>query len=243
MRTLGVDLASADRTTAACMVEWDDGPPRVGALFERDVTDSRIVELARGAGVTGIDAPFGWPMPFVEAVAAYAAGAPWPRHRPAGLWLRRTDHRAQRTSGGRAPLSVSSDRIARPAERAARLLTLLGTEGRAVRRDGSDGVIEVYPAGAMRCWDISVDRYKRPDGTDARDRIITAIVDALDLRLSPSDRAAFVRSDHALDALVAALLGRAFHVGLVVRPTADEQRTAAIEGWLYLPTGVLTELR
>ena len=113
MRTLGVDLASADRTTAACMVEWDDGPPRIGALFERDVTDSRIVELARGAGVTGIDAPFGWPKPFVEAVAAYAEGAPWPRDRPDGLWLSLTHLRAQVTSRGRAPLSVSSDRTAR----------------------------------------------------------------------------------------------------------------------------------
>jgi len=52
-----------------------------------------------------------------------------------------------------------------------------------------------------------------------------------------------VGSDHALDALVAALVGRAFHMGRVVRPTADEHQAAAIEGWLCLPASVLAELR
>lgn len=188
MRTLGIDLASAIANTAACVVEWEGGPPRVTALLGRDVDDDSIVRLATQADVTGIDAPFGWPRPFVDTIAAYASGAPWPRIRPEGLWLRTTDERAYAISGGRAPLSVSSDRIARPAERAARLLTLLGSDDRAAARDGSDNVIEVYPAGALRCWGISVDRYKRPEAISARAAIVEAIAEGLALGITDEDR-------------------------------------------------------
>ena len=48
----------------------------------------------------------------------------------------RLDHAA----GGRPPLSVSSDRIARPAVRAAMLLSRLGPAGRSAARDGTDGI-------------------------------------------------------------------------------------------------------
>jgi len=128
MRTLGVDLASADANTAACVLDWSAGVPRVDQLEPGAVGDQLIVDLGRDADVIAIDAPFGWPVAFAALVAAYAAGSPWPDERPdpAALWFRETDRAAMRTAGGRPPLSVSSDRIARPAERAARLLTLMG---------------------------------------------------------------------------------------------------------------------
>jgi hypothetical protein len=150
--------------------------------------------------------------------------------------------RAQTITGGRAPLSVSSDRIARPAERAARLLTLLGTHGEGARRDGKDGVVEVYPAGALRCWGIPVEGYKRPAATQAREAIVEAVSDAVNLRLRSEDRAALSLTDHATDALVAAVVARAFQQGRVLAPTEGERAAAAIEGWLYLPTGSLDDL-
>jgi len=196
------------------------------------------------SNVTGIDAPFGWPRRFAQTIAAYAAGAPWPRQRPEGLWLCVTDQRAQQIAGGRASLSVSSDRIARPAERAARLLTLLGRSEVAAARDGSDGVIEVYPAGALRCWGIPTKGYKRPGGAVARDHIVIAIETGLSLELSAAIRSTLVATDHALDALVAALVARGFQVERVIGPSSDEERAAAaIEGWLFLPLGQLAELR
>lgn len=164
------------------------GGPRVDILLARDVSDDAIVELARDATVTGIDSPFGWPRPFTDAIAAYAAGAAWPRQKPDGLWFRLTDLRARAIAGGRPPLSVSSGRIARPAERAARLLILLGTRDRAARRDGADGVIEVYPAGALRCWGIAIDGYQRSDGSAVRTRIADSIVEQLELSLSSVHR-------------------------------------------------------
>jgi predicted nuclease with RNAse H fold len=245
MRTLGVDLASAATNTAACVLDWDRSRPRLLSMIGRDVDDTTIVELARGANVTGIDAPFGWPRPFVDAIAAYAAGTRWPRQKPEGLWLRRTDERAIAVAGGRAPLSVSSDRIARPAERAARLLTLLGSDDQAVARDGSDGVIEVYPAGALRCWGIRSDGYKRSDGAGAAARrlIFDTILDELTIETAASDREALVATDHAIDALVASLVARAFEIGAIVRPRDEDRSIAAVEGWLFLPTGRIRDLR
>jgi predicted nuclease with RNAse H fold len=243
MKTLGVDLASADTTTAACLVDWNGCSPLIEGVYERNVSDEMIVELARGADVTGVDAPFGWPRPFADAITSYAAGHPWPRERPVGLWLRLTDMRTQAVSGGRPPLSVSSDRIARPAERAARLLTLLGEEERAARRDGSDDVIEVYPAGALRCWGIDASGYKHPTASSIRDRIVTEISDGLALTMSGPQRQVLAATDHALDALVAALVARAFSLRRVVGPTNDERSIALVEGWIYLPSGPLAELR
>jgi predicted nuclease with RNAse H fold len=243
IRTLGVDLASADTTTAACIVDWERGGPRLSLLRARDVSDDAIVEFAREATVTGIDSPFGWPRPFTDAIAAYAAGAAWPRQKPEGLWFRLTDVRAQAIAGGRPPLSVSSDRIARPAERASRLPSLLGTRDGAARRDGADGVIEVYPAGALRCWGMATDGYKRPDGSAVRMKITDSIVEQVGLSLSATHRAALIATDHAIDPLVASLVARAFGLHRVVAPMADEQLLAVIEGWLYLPTGSLDDLR
>jgi predicted nuclease with RNAse H fold len=242
MRTLGVDLASAITNTAACVLEWDDGPPRLGLLVGRNVSDDDIVAMAREVETTAIDAPFGWPQPFAKAIAAYRGGRPWPRRRPEGLWLRQTDEHAMAVAGGRPPLSVSSDRIARPAERAARLLTLLGVGGRAAGRDGSDDVIEVYPAGALRCWGIATAGYKRPDGVAARTQIVEAITSDLDFVLIDEERNALVATDHAVDALVASLVARAFALGRVHRPADGELTLARVEGWLYLPIGGLGDL-
>jgi len=133
----------------------------------RPLSDDSIVRMAGDAAVavTAIDAPLGWPAAFVRSVAAYGLGGPFPDPGE-DLWLRATD-RVVWAAVGRRPLSVSSDRIAYPAVRAARLLSRLGPD-RPARRDGSDGIIEVYPAGALAAWGIDPGRYKRPDALDVR---------------------------------------------------------------------------
>jgi predicted nuclease with RNAse H fold len=241
-RTLGVDLASADRNTAAALVDWDDGPPQLVRLVDSNVSDRLIVELATASDVVAIDAPFGWPLPFARELAAYVAGEPWPDTLPEGLWYRLTDTRTTEIAGGRAPLSVSSDRIARPAERAARLLTTLGRDSHAAARDGSDGVIEVYPAGALRTWGIETGDYKRPSGAVAREQIVASLMHATRLVVDPETRAQLTAIDHPVDALVAALVGRAFALGLVHRPVGQEVPIARLEGWIHLPTVHPSEL-
>lgn len=73
MRSLGVDLAAADPTTAACLVAWEVRPS-IEHLRPGGVNDDDLLSLARAANVTGIDAPFGWPTAFAEAVVAQPSG-------------------------------------------------------------------------------------------------------------------------------------------------------------------------
>ena len=241
-RVLGIDLAAGPANTAACVVEWSAGRPRLDLLHAGDVSDDLIAELHLTVDATGIDAPFGWPRAFAQTVGAYAAGEPWPRVMPRDLWFRRTDDAALRAAGGRPPLSVSSDRIARPAERAARLLSILGPEDRPLRRDGSDYVIEVYPAGALRMWGIPAKGYKRPEGATVREAIVSSVVTATGLAITSEHRGQLVAADHPIDALISALVASAFLSGQVLQPTTEEQAIGLIEGWLYLPNEPLAQL-
>ncbi len=242
VRTLGVDLAAADENTALCLVQWGRGAPWVERLIPRGGSDALIIELAADADVVAIDAPFGWPTPFVDVLASYQTGAAWPRQRPHDLWFRRTDVRAQGKTGGRWPLSVSSDRIARPAERAVRLLTLLGSSGQAAARDGSDAVIEVYPAGALRCWEINADGYKNADARQVRERVRDQLLGAVGLDVGEHERAELAAADHPLDALIASLVGRAFGLGRTTLPGEEDLDAARREGWIHLPTIGLAQL-
>jgi len=50
------------------------------------------------------------------------------------------------------------------------------------------------------------------------------------------------RSDHALDAVIAALNARAAALGLTTTPAAEQLSAARTEGWIALPTGNLADL-
>src|SRR4051794_1044031 len=94
--TLGIDLASQPRNTALCVVAWEADRAEIVALARGDLggrklTDALLVDAARGEhaidggwGDAGrpvkvaIDAPFGWPEPFVRAIAAHGRMQPWP---------------------------------------------------------------------------------------------------------------------------------------------------------------------
>src|SRR4051812_1351140 len=76
-RTLGIDLAAQPKDTAYCVIEWVSQmalvtPPVLGA------TDAVLLGEMERAGWAGIDAPFGWPETFVQAVGQYSATAEWP---------------------------------------------------------------------------------------------------------------------------------------------------------------------
>jgi predicted nuclease with RNAse H fold len=230
--TFGVDLASKDRLTAGCLVDWQASP--VVVEVTRPLSDDAIARWARdpGVGVTAIDAPFGWPRAFVDALGVYSRGGVFPDN-GGDLWLRTTDHVVW-AEAGRRPLSVSSDRIAYPTARAARLLSRLGP-GRPAHRDGSDGVIEVYPAAALASWGIDPGRYKQPDGLEVRRSLLSALVEALPGLDVGEHGAVLVATDHAIDALVAALVAGAHMLGQVRRPTEAQAIEAVIEGWIWLP--------
>src|SRR4051794_41146450 len=86
--TLGIDLASKPAKTALCAIEWGDGEGVVRVLSrgrhdDTELHDKFLITAIRGlrfdfGGVqiekTAIDAPFGWPEPFLDAVIAHQRG-------------------------------------------------------------------------------------------------------------------------------------------------------------------------
>ena len=76
MNVLGIDLAAAAKKTYACALVGRDGG-LVAELFA-ECDDDRLLTLAEGMQKVAIDAPFGWPRAFVEALAAHRRFETWP---------------------------------------------------------------------------------------------------------------------------------------------------------------------
>jgi hypothetical protein len=108
VRTVGVDLAAQAKQTAVCLVSWDEGRGTIDtfAVGADNVAIVDLIESDKPAKVA-IDAPFGWPAPFVSAVTEHAAGAAWAERATPELRLRTTDlarhRRAAARRAARAP--------------------------------------------------------------------------------------------------------------------------------------------
>jgi predicted nuclease with RNAse H fold len=244
--TVGLDLAAEAGNTALARLDWHDGGCSVRGV-ELAGEDEMIVDALLTADKAGIDCPLGWPVPFVEFVAAHrsghvavpagARGRDWRRD----LALRLTD-RVVHERTGLTPLSVSADRIGHAAMRCAALLSCLARAGRPVDRCGTGVVVEVYPAASLRLWGLPHRGYKRPNDLAALGRLVDGLRRAapwLDLgRYDSLCR----RSHDATDAVIAALTARAVFRGLATTPRPDEVETARSEGWIALPTSPLDDL-
>ncbi len=217
MRTLGIDLAAQPRRTALCAVRWTSTGQNVVEVVQVGCTDDELVEQVGRAVKTGIDAPLGWPDPFVESVAAWHRGAAWPDHESRALRLRRTDHRVHAETGV-WPLSVSSDLIANVAFRAARLQERIGRPCRA----GSGTIAEVYPTAALR--HLALPR-----------RDLDAVAEACRLVIDDDARMVLTASADAHDALVCAIMARLVVLGRSTLPEPGEHDLARREGWIHLP--------
>ncbi len=77
MITIGIDLASQPKKTAACVLKWNTSDATVERLA-LDINDETLLELADMGDKVGIDVPFGWPETFVRAVSAHHSLQPWP---------------------------------------------------------------------------------------------------------------------------------------------------------------------
>jgi predicted nuclease with RNAse H fold len=228
MTTLGIDLSSQPKDTAACLVDWHDDGRIVAREPVLGCTDATLDQLIAQADATGIDAPLGWPAAFTAAVTRWTATA-WDNPLRDTLRLRLTDAEVQRVTR-LTPLSVSTDRIALPAMRAMALLARHGVTD----RSGGDGkFFEVYPAGSLKQWGLPCRTYKGPGNLAARRRLLDALHRWLPA-LSPVP-AAFTASDHAFDALIASLTTRCAAAGLTLAPDAGQRALACSEGWIHLP--------
>jgi hypothetical protein len=226
MITLGIDLSSMPKGTAACRINWLAGrataePPRLGC------TDIELDALIGEADAVGIDAPFGWPAEFVAAVSEWKSEV-WNekvrdplRFRVTDLWII--------DNFGLAPLSVSTDRIALPAMRAMALLLRHGVTD----RSGDGKFFEVYPAGSLAMWELPKQGYKKADNVEERGIILKGLCNRMPW-LDASDDCA--DSADALDSLVASLTARAAVQSLTHFPPSHYVDLARREGWIHLPT-------
>lgn len=248
MRTLGIDLAAQPRGTAAALVAWEHGGPRL-ELLRVGLGDDALVELVADADKVGIDAPLGWPDEFVEAIVAHHARRDWPgrgqdqdayRFR---LSFRETD-RVLIERGARRPLSVSTDLIGVVAMRAANLLDRLAAAGRPADRAGSGVVAEVYPAPALAAWGINAAGYKSKAGANRLPALLDALEEELGgLQLEAEQRRLASADHNCFDAIVCALIARAAALGLTHPPEPGEQADRAVrEGWIQMPSNRLADL-
>ncbi|MFF2496622.1 DUF429 domain-containing protein [Agromyces sp. NPDC058064] len=244
MRTAGVDLAADTKKTAIAVIQWES----VRATVERvelGAPDEMIVDVAADVDRMGIDCAFGWPDDFVEFVSRHAEGARVDLSRDRGIdWRRRlayreTDREVLRRTG-RAPLSVATDRLGLTAMHCAALLDALADRIGPISRGGSGRIVEVYPAAALRLWQLSRPGYK----TDAEVRagLIASLEERAPWLDLDSVRRRLIESDDTFDAVIAALIARAHALGEThpVPPAVREQ--ADREGWIVLPSGAVEAL-
>jgi predicted nuclease with RNAse H fold len=229
MITIGIDMSSQPTNTAACVIEWNESNIHVHAPALR-CDDGKLDDLIKEHGfqaVVGIDAPFGWPAPFVEAVANWSFDK-WDPKICKVLRFRETDRVVNEITKIN-PLSVSTDLISLPAMRTMALLHRHSDTGR------SD-FYEVYPAASLKCWSIPSAGYKKDkDGKksrDVRDEMIKTLLSQLPLIGSPS---MYAETDHAPDALIASLTARAAAKGLTEKSNGYQVDLAKSEGWIHLP--------
>jgi hypothetical protein len=192
-----------------------------------------LAKLIGEADRVGIDVPLGWPIPFVMALHDYHRGLPWTAGHDDSMQLRRTDRWVRDTIKKR-PLSVSADKIAVPAMRAANLFSAIEP---GMDRTGRGKLVEVYPAATLRCWGLPFQGYKRKAGRSIREQLVQKFVERTRrwVELTHHVHAMCVGSDHVFDALIAALVARAAHLNLVHSIPEADVGAARTEGWIALP--------
>jgi hypothetical protein len=228
MLTVGLDVASQSEGTAACWVEWKHGEATIRRIAECVTDDTIRLIIREQADKTGIDVPLGWPDAFVSALSRHHRGEAWGEHAPLVLELRATDL-AVRALTGRRPLSVSTDKIAYPTMRMARLLA-------GIDRTGDGPIVEVYPAAALRVWGLTATKYKRLAGAAVLTDLVANLREAAPwLRAGDEQWSRIEQNDNAFDALVASLIARARTAGLCHEIPPEHRELAAVEGWIALP--------
>jgi predicted nuclease with RNAse H fold len=216
--------------------------------LHRGLEDTDILPAISMADRTAIDAPFGWPEPFVEFVASHRAGSARAPEAGSGLEWRRTLMRRATDlwvaeNVGVPPLSVSADRIAAVAMRAAGLLGRMTDAGLVIDRAGFGEVVETYPAAALKRWGLPHKGYK----TAHNARVLDALVDELIASLRGLDLGDYEElcrsSDDAFDAVICALVARAaFRPEGTFAPPVGKRRAASSEGWIRVPAVSVAQL-
>jgi hypothetical protein len=246
MDALGLDLSTDPRKAWWCELHWPQDAGRativdLGQAHEHgargdaslaSVLAERLHAFAPSSDrIAGIDAPLGWPQAFVDAIRDWAH-ADRPRlAKRTELRLRPTDRFVQEITG-LTPMSVSTDRIGSTALLCAHVLSDLAERvhrGALDRARARDGIVEVYPAAALRLWSTSDGRPLARAGykTEAsvREELLGQLAEVVDVDAPGAELHVerMIDSDDALDALLCALVagavarGETFSVDAKVR--------------------------
>ncbi|HVC05538.1 MAG TPA: DUF429 domain-containing protein [Candidatus Acidoferrales bacterium] len=242
MRTIGIDVASQDAGTAICSIRWEDGFAEIEPLGPPGASDDQIHRSIESADRVGVDIPLGWPAAFVDAVSSHHRGEAWTaptdgegmqalRLRETDRWVTRRARRPGEPEARCHPMSVSTNLIAIPAMRMARVLG-------PIDRSGRGAVVEVYPAVALFVWGLPYRRYKgaEPSHRATRDVLVRMLRESAPwLRAAADDWTVVGENDHVLDAVIASLVARAKARGLCDESYDAESDGARSEGWIALP--------
>lgn len=248
MQTLGIDLATTNGATGVCFIDWDTGQSQVtvGAP-SNDVLRERMTSVREAGGWTAIDAPFGFPAAFSDAVAEWELSGRVGGWSDNDLIRRVTDAQvAQRQQQLKTalpgiwstwPLSSVVERITPTTVRCAQLLTRV-SEGPVDRIGLTSRVVETYPIAALRLWRVSTGGYKT-DPTVCRS-VMARLCDATGL--APPEGFGGLgakRLNDAVDAFACALVARAAAMsdGATGPDGLDEVAMTKVrrEGWIHLP--------
>jgi len=261
MWTIGVDIASENSRTAICCIDWGGSGAKVVHLRVDKMTNKEIIEeiqTLRSAGQPcdiGIDAPFSFPISFLNAVQAMAKGKTPPG--TTDVW--RLTEQYLKSHLSIQPLSSTASLITntvtgrclpvRYALAGSAYTDLLGYTTR---------IFEVYPASALISWKVPVraekgePSYKQSGsaGDKARECVLkhlfgtsTASGSGSWLHVpSPSPMDLLCATDDAIDALVCALVAKiAGDPGRPTEPakthpfTRAELKQIKQEGWIHVP--------
>jgi Protein of unknown function (DUF429) len=262
VRTLGIDLATRNGATGVCEIDWAARARVVSVMVgspDDDELLNRIRSVVKTGGWVAIDAPFGFPRAFTEAVAAWSADRPISgAHREPPGWLsaeapwdpinrRLTDGyvhlrlREAHVPGDTSvpwPLSAVVERITPTVIRCAEILSRTTTT---VDRIGfGSRIVEAYPVAALRLWGFATSGYKGKHAGPARQQLLDTLAQHSPwLELDGFDES-LVASDDSLDGLICALVARlAAHPDRISGPGATEYamdlETIRTEGWIHLP--------
>jgi predicted nuclease with RNAse H fold len=109
-----------------------------------------------------------------------------------------------------------------------------------IDRSGSGKVVEIYPGASLRLWGFDTTGYRANE--DARADLLTTIEHSAPWLNLGSHKERMVSSTDAFDAVIASLATRAAAINQYLPPPKEILAVTRVEGWIALPTGLITDL-
>jgi len=230
MNIIGIDCATKQRKIGLALASFQNGittvrSTKIGSETKPALEIVKDWLVGAPSTVIALDAPLGWPIELGINLLIHKAGERIDVN-PDMLFSRYTDREVWRRLH-KKPFEVGANLIARTSHAALHLLGDLRQEtGLAIPlalnpdRITETCAIEVYPGATLQAMGVK----KEQRLSMIRD------TDYLTMGLTSENLA----SDHGLDAVVCVLSALDFLTGKCLMPTANEQKLAEKEGWIWV---------